>query len=500
MSESDSRLYDIFIIGGGINGCGIARDAAGRGYSTKLVEKNDLASGTSSQSSKLVHGGLRYLEHFEFRLVREAIGEREVLLRSAPHIIWPMRFVLPHHESMRSKLLLRLGLFLYDNIGNRKILEKTKYLDLQSELVGESLKPIFSKGFEYSDCWVDDARLVVLNAQDAHVLGADINTHTEFTSAERIGDTWKITTRNTKTNELSHCRAKVIVNAAGPWVDDAIGKISNIENIRNVRLVKGSHIVVPKLYDHDRSYIFQNSDGRVIFALPYEQDYLLIGTSDEDYTGDLNDVSISADEIEYFCSSVNSYFGEQIKQSDIIATFSGIRPLYDDGADEAQEATRDYVIKVEGDNGSSRLINIFGGKITTYRKLSESILEEVGSIIGTKGDSWTSTSILPGGEFEFDKFDELVSDVLSGHDFLDRDFVYRLVRTYGMQVWKLLDGATSSKDMGKEFGCTLTEREVSYLVDHEWATCAEDIIWRRTKLGIRMSSDQVSSLDAWLSK
>jgi|TARA_B110000114_G_scaffold84730_1_gene89579 glycerol-3-phosphate dehydrogenase len=491
-----SEIDDIFVIGGGINGCGIARDAAGRGYSVRLAEMNDLASGTSSWSSKLIHGGFRYLEHYEFKLVREALGERETLLKMAPHIIWPMRFVLPHHSSMRPAWLLRLGLFLYDHMGKRKLLPGTKQINLTTHSVGKPLKATYTKGFEYSDCWVNDARLVVLNAQDAQEHGAKIETHTKVISASRENDHWSISTRNLRTDEISIHKARLLVNASGPWVDKVLGEAFENKGSNNVRLVQGSHIVVPKIHDHDKAYIFQNADNRIIFALPYEQDFTLIGTTDQDYQGDPSDVKITASEIDYICSSASAYFEKPIDANNIVWSYSGVRPLFDDGATEAQEATRDYVLRVDGDD--LPVINIFGGKITTYRKLSESMMDKIATLIGTRLGAWTADSNLPGGDFDVSDFDSLVAKLEMEFKFLDSTLATRLVRSYGTHAWTIMKGALDVEDMGQDFGGTLSQREIEYLMKYEWAECAEDVVWRRSKLGIRLSEMEVSVIDHWM--
>lgn len=490
--------YDIFVIGGGINGCGIARDAVGRGYSVCLVEMNDLASGTSSWSSKLIHGGLRYLEHYEFRLVREALGEREVLLKSAPHIIWPLRFVLPHHKGLRPAWLLRLGLFLYDNIGKRVLLPGTSTVNLKTADVGAPLKPMFSKGFEYSDCWVNDARLVVLNAADASERGAVIETRTQCVAARRENGHWVIETKNLNDGTTQTRTAKLIVNAAGPWVDEVLGQALGSNNAKNVRLVQGSHIVVPKLHNHDRAYIFQNADNRIIFALPYEQDYTLIGTTDQDYEGDPKDVKISAQEVTYLCDAASEYFKEPILPEHIVWSYSGVRPLFDDGATAAQEATRDYVLREDGEGNDARVINIFGGKITTYRKLAESMLEKIETALGKRKPSWTANSTLTGGDFKVEEFDSIVADVQEKYAFLEPTLAWRLVRSYGTRALQLLGDAKTVEDMGPQFGGSLTGREVEYLMQNEWAQTAQDVVWRRSKLGIRLSEDQIANLDKWM--
>ena len=493
-----SDVSDIFVIGGGINGCGIARDAVGRGYSVRLAEMNDLASGTSSWSSKLIHGGFRYLEHYEFRLVREALNEREILLKSAPHIIWPMRFVLPHHKAMRPAWLLRLGLFLYDHIGKRLLLPGTKSVNLKTAAVGEPLKPMFSKGFEYSDCWVNDARLVVLNAKDAQERGATIETRTQVVSVRKAEGLWHIKTKNLRTDVTAEHKARLIVNAAGPWVDKVLGQAFGSNRSKNVRLVQGSHIVVPKLHSHDRAYIFQNADERIIFALPYEQDYTLIGTTDQDYEGDPSDVKITDDEVSYLCAAANEYFNEPVCAEDIVWTYSGVRPLFDDGATAAQEATRDYVLRVDGGEDAPALINIFGGKITTYRKLSEAMLEKIEGFLGKRKPSWTANSTLPGGDFAVSDFDNLVAKLTSEFPFIKMPLAERLVRSYGTRAWLILDGATSLQDLGIEFGGTLRECEVRYLMENEWAESADDVLWRRSKLGIRLGEERILALDKWM--
>lgn len=493
-----SQVDDIFVIGGGINGCGIARDAAGRGYSVRLAEMNDLASGTSSWSSKLIHGGLRYLEHYEFRLVREALSEREVLLKMAPHIIWPMRFVLPHHSGLRPAWLLRMGLFLYDHIGKRKLLPGTTQVNLKTAEEGKPLKKLFKKGFEYSDCWVNDARLVVLNAKDAQNRGAIIETRTKVILAKRENDFWEITTKNTNTGDISKHKARLIVNAAGPWVDKVLDETFVSKKSKNVRLVQGSHIVVPKLHNHDRAYIFQNADDRIIFALPYEQDYTLIGTTDQDYVGDPTDVAITPNEVTYLCSAASEYFETPVLESDIVWSYSGVRPLYDDGATAAQEATRDYVLRTDGEDHKPSVINIFGGKITTYRKLAESMLKKIEDSIGPKKGPWTADSRLPGGEFDVIDFDELVLKLKDEFSFLESSLAKRLVRAYGTNAWMILEGSSKAEDMGQDFGGSLTESEVTYLIQHEWAESAEDVVWRRSKLGIRLSKQQIATIDAWM--
>lgn len=492
------EVYDIFVVGGGINGCGVARDAAGRGFSVCLAEMGDLASGTSSGTSKLIHGGFRYLEYFEIRLVREGLSEREVLLHSAPHIISPLRFVLPHHADMRPAWLLRLGLFLYDHIGARKLLPKTKSLNLKTALVGKPLKSSFSKGFEYSDCWVDDARLVVLNAQDAAERGAVIKTQTKVISAKRTDDLWTILTKDTETGETRECVARLLVNAAGPWVDEFLEQSVGSAHAENVRQVQGSHIVVPKLYDHDRAYLFQNADNRIVFAIPYEQNYTLIGTTDRDYVGDLGNVQISAEEKTYLCDAASTYFEVPVHEEDIVWSYSAVRPLYNDGATSAQEATRDYVVRLDAEPGVAPLLNVFGGKITTYRKLAETLMVRIEAELGKKGGRWTDGATLPGGDFPIFGYEALVDSVCQAHPYLEGATAARLVRAYGTKTWLILQGAQSMADLGAQFGEGLSAREVLYLMEHEWAVCAADVIWRRGKLGIRFTKDMTTALDLWM--
>lgn len=496
--QNDTTMYDIAIIGGGINGCGIARDAAGRGYKVLLAEKGDLAQGTSSGSTKLIHGGLRYLEHYEFRLVRESLQEREALLAIAPHIIRPMRFVLPHAKGLRPAWLLRAGLFLYDHIGGRRCLPPTRTLDLTRDATGMPLKSGFSTAFEYSDCWVDDARLVVLNARDAADRGATINTRTAVERLHRDKDSWRVTLRDQTTQAENDIQARLVINAAGPWVDQVLSTVAGRNDAHNVRLVQGSHIVVPKLFDHDRSYIFQNADDRIIFAIPYEADFTLIGTTDRDYKGALDDISISAEETAYLCSAASEYFEKPVHSSDVVWSYSAVRPLFDDGASKAQEATRDYVLKTDEDGAAAKLINIFGGKITTYRRLAEDVLDEVDQIFTRQTTSWTRSEALPGGDFPIDGFDEQVASLVRAFPFLEAPTAHRLARTYGTIAEQILQGATSYDDLGTRFGADLTQREVEYLQTSEWATTADDILWRRSKLGLRLDNVEQRALTEWL--
>jgi len=491
--------FDLAIIGGGVNGCGIARDAAGRGLSVLLVERDDLASATSSASTKLIHGGLRYLEYYEFRLVHEALVEREVLWRIAPHIIHALRFILPHSKGLRPAWMLRLGLFLYDHLGGRKLLPGTRTLDLRSDPAGQPLKSGFSKAFEYSDCWVDDARLVALNAVDAARHGASIRTRTLCVEAGYDGEGWHLQLENTLSGEKSEARAAVLVNSTGPWVSEFLDQRLQIQSTEKVRLVKGSHIIVPKLFEHDRAYLFQNPDQRIIFAIPYEHDYTLIGTTDQDISGAMRTPHISAGEIKYLCEAASEYFQAPILPADVVWTYSGVRPLYDDGASAAREATRDYVLSCKpGGADHPPLLSVFGGKITIYRKLAEAALEKLRDYLPPMTPAWTAHQPLPGGEFPVTDFEARYTAAAAAYPFLAPASVRRLLHAYGTRIDELLDGATSLGDLGEHFGADLYAREVNWLMNEEWAMTAEDVLWRRTKLGLRLSAGERESLAQWM--
>ena len=492
------EIFDILVIGGGINGTGIARDAIGRGFTVCLCEANDFASGTSSASSKLIHGGLRYLEHYEFKLVRKALQEREVLLQMAPHVVSPMRFVLPHKKGMRSYWLLRLGLFIYDHLGHRHILPGSNKVDLSTDVTGDSLKPSFKSGLEYSDCWVDDARLVVLNAMDAANKGAHINIHTSVINAKNADGIWHVATKDNLTGEEIVRKSRTLVNAAGPWVDEVLDSLTASKTNKNIRLVRGSHIVVNKIFNHEKSYIFQNPDGRIIFAIPYEEKYTLIGTTDQDHGPRVGSVKIQDQELRYLCESASEYFQKQIIEKDVVWSFSGVRPLFNDGASQAQEATRDYVIDVQSDK-TPPLINIFGGKITTYRRLSETVVEHVEGFLGKRRPAWTAQSKLPGGEFSAEKFPDLLAQLQSKYRFLNTKEIERFARTYGTKSNALLGNSKSRADLGERFGNRLYQREIEYLVANEWARTAQDILFRRTKLGVGAPEDLVDKVDIFLS-
>jgi glycerol-3-phosphate dehydrogenase len=484
-------IYDLAIIGGGINGCGIARDAAGRGLKVLLTEQDDLAGGTSSASTKLIHGGLRYLEHYEFRLVREALIEREVLLQAAPHIIRPLRFVLPHHKGLRPWPVLRLGLFLYDHLGGRKILPATRSVDLRQDTTGEPLKPEFTRAFEYSDCWVDDARLVVLNAMGAHERGADIRTRTRCIAARRQDGLWRCTLE--RQGEKSTISARMLINTGGPWVSQVLGNVVGMNDPDKIRMVKGSHIVVGKLYDHDRCYIFQNKDGRICFAIPYEQNYTLIGTTDEDHHGDPEKPKISPEERDYLLGSVSDYLKKPVTKDMVRWSYAGIRPLYDDGASKAQEATREYVLKLDAPESQPPLLSVFGGKITTFRKLAEAALEKVSSFFPQLGKSWTASTALPGGDFPYADVEARIVDFGRRYPFLGTQNARRIFRAYGTRADRVLGGAKSAADLGESFG-VLSQREVEYLAREEWAETADDILWRRSKLGLHLADADQAAL------
>jgi glycerol-3-phosphate dehydrogenase len=492
--------YDVLVVGGGINGCGIARDAAGRGFSVYLCEMNDLASGTSCAATKLIHGGLRYLEHYEFRLVRESLLERETLWAIAPHIIWPLRFVLPHHAGLRPAWFLRLGLFVYDHLGGRKRLPATRTLDLTTDPAGAPLKGDYRKGFEYSDCWVDDSRLVVLNARDAAARGAQIETRMRCVSARREGAVWRVTLRDEATTQVHEVTARLLVNAAGPWVAEVLGQAIGQNETATVRLVKGSHIVMPRLYEHDRCYIFQNADGRIIFAIPYERDFTLIGTTDIDYEGDPGRVAASDAEIDYLCAAASEYFKQPVTRERMVWSYAGVRPLYDDGAGSAQEATRDYVLRLQEADGQAPLVNIFGGKITTFRRLSESVLKMVEKTLGKRQGPWTASAKLPGGDFPMTGFDALRAELAKAFPFLAADHLYRLARAYGTETRQMLAGIETVAGLGRHFGATLYEAEVRHLMANEWARTADDVLWRRSKLGLRLNQDQATALNLWMIK
>ncbi len=504
--STQEPTYDLLIVGGGINGAGIARDAAGRGLSVLLVEQDDLASYTSSSSTKLIHGGLRYLEYYEFRLVREALIERERLLSMAPHIIWPLRFVLPQSQSPRPAWMVRLGLFLYDHIGGRKTLPGTETLNLDTAPQGRGLSPVSDTGahkgkgkaFVYSDCWVEDSRLVVLNAMDAAARGARIETRTRLTGATSQNGTW--TAQIEGPDGSREVRAKMLVNAAGPWVDKVLQRLGRAKNDRGVRLVKGSHIVVPRLYEGDHAFMLQNPDRRIVFAIPYERDFTLIGTTDEPWTQEPGKAEISEAETAYLCETANRYFDRVITPADIAWSYAGIRPLYDDHAANASAVTRDYVLDFDRPDSGAPMLSIFGGKITTFRKLAEHALEHIAEVFPQAKTAWTGGAVLPGGEIPGGDFARFVQDLTRRFPQMPGALLHRLARAYGTCAETILSGAQSPADLGEDFGGGLHAAEVDYLVAHEWARSAEDILYRRSKLGLHVPEGTAARLDTYLSQ
>ncbi|NWA59973.1 glycerol-3-phosphate dehydrogenase [Pantoea sp. B9002] len=492
MSE---HMLDLFVIGGGINGAGIARDAAGRGLSVMMCEKDDLAQGTSSRSGKLVHGGLRYLEYYEFRLVREALIEREVLLNAAPHIIWPMRFVLPHSPTDRPAWLVRLGLFLYDHLGGRQKLPGTRSLDLRRDPEGAPLLDNYSKGFEYSDCWVDDARLVTLNALDAAERGATILPRTRCVAATRHNGKWEISLQDASGTART-VFAKVLVNAAGPWVLDIVNQVTHTKSSRNVRLVKGSHIIVPKFWEGQQAYLVQNTDKRVIFINPYEGDKALIGTTDIPWQGKAEAVTADDSEQQYLIDVVNRYFKVKLRASDVITRFSGVRPLFDDGKGNPSAVTRDYVFDLD-DQQNAPLLHVFGGKITTFRKLAEHAIQKLAPFFPNMGADWTRGATLPGGDMLHADFDSFLEQVKARWPWLPQPLRKHYARLYGTRIDKLIGHANALGDLGRHFGGQLYEAEVRYLVENEWAQQAEDVLWRRTKHKLHLDDAQQQAFIQW---
>ena len=486
--------FDLAIVGGGINGTGIARDAAGRGLKVLLVEQDDLASGTSSASTKLVHGGLRYLEHGWLRLVREALIEREVMLRMAPHLIRPIRFVLPAEPGLRPPWMLRLGLFIYDHLGGRHILPATRTLDLANDPLGAPLARAPERGFEYSDCWADDARLVVLNALDAAERGAVIRTRTRCIGTER-GDDWRLVLDVRGRRDLA--TARVLINATGPWLKLFATDVLREASPAPVRLDKGSHIVVRRLFEHDRGYVLQTHDRRIVFALPFERDFTLIGTTDQSFAGDPSDVAAGADEVAYLCGVANQYLRATIAPADVVWSFAGVRSLYDDGSKRAQDVSRDYVLTLDESAGRAPLLSVYGGKITTYRRLAEQALDRLAHLIPA-GPAWTADSHLPGGEFPHDGLEALAARMHRSRPFLSEAHARRLVRAYGTRVERVLGPARRMADLGPCLGADLTAAEVGYLMEREWAQTADDVLWRRSKLGLHFSSSERERLDKFM--
>ena len=498
MTERNSRTvehFDVLVVGGGINGTGIARDAAGRGLKVLLCEQDDLGSHTSSASTKLIHGGLRYLEGFHFSLVRKALQEREVLLASAPHIMWPLRFVMPHDAHLRPRWMIRAGLFLYDNLAKRDHLAASAALDLRRHPAGTPLEPQYTQGFIYSDGWTDDARLVVLNARDAADKGATVLTRTRCERVELRDRTWIANLTGVGARTVS---ARAVVNATGPWVTKFLAGSTPARTERSVRLVKGSHIVVPKIFQHRFAYIFQNIDRRIVFAIPYEEEFTLIGTTDVEYHGDPSAVRIEDSEIRYLCDTVNRYFKHTITPDDVVWTYSGVRPLLNDKAEDPSSVTRDYKLELEREDAP--LLSVFGGKITTYRRLAETAVDEVAKALGMRLPKWTEKALLPGGNLSGGSFARFLRNVERRYPWLPAHLRKRYCRAYGTRIDQLIGDARSVSDLGLQVVPDLYEREIEYLRREEWAMMANDILWRRSKLGLHLPPDATDKLAAYLAR
>ena len=498
-----SQACDVLVVGGGINGAGIARDLAGRGLSVLLCEKDDLAAHTSSSSTKLIHGGLRYLEYYEFSLVRKALAEREVLLKSAPHIMWPLRFVMPHDPGMRPVWMIRIGLFLYDHLAKREVLPGSRTVDLRAHAAGQPLKPMFTKGFVYSDGWVNDARLVVLNAMDAREHGAEVLTRWRCVDAKREATSWRVRLQS-DAGEQRQLTARALVNAAGPWAAQFLSEHAHVPRAKSLRLVKGSHIVVPKMFDHDHAYIFQNPDKRIIFAIPYEDDFTLIGTTDVEHHGAVGEARIDESETAYLCEQASRYFAKPVTPRDVVWSYAGVRPLLDDESGDPSAVTRDYLLEL--DTAQAPLLTVWGGKITTFRKLAEEAADMLMTPLGSaaKRGAWTHGASLPGGDLsawigkaqrpdtDFTRFAQAVA---LRYPQLPGALCHRLARAYGARIDTLL--ANGSSGLGSEVAPGLFEAELNYLHDHEWARSADDVLWRRSKLGLHLSAAQRTAVAEW---
>jgi len=486
---------DVIVVGGGINGCGIARDAAGRGLKVLLCEQDDLAAHTSSASTKLIHGGLRYLEYYEFGLVRKALQEREVLLDAAPHIMWPLRFVLPHDSHLRPAWLIRAGLFLYDHLASRQRLPGSRKVDLAGHPAGAALDPRFVTGFEYSDGWVDDARLVVLNAVDARERGATVLTRTRCEALQRDGDGWRATLRQGERGVLA-VRARAVVNAAGPWAAQFLRDRTPVRSANGVRLVKGSHIVVPKMFAHSYAYIFQGPDGRIVFAIPYEQDFTLVGTTDVDYPGEAAAAAITEEETAYLCAAVSRYFRKPVSPDGVVWSFAGLRPLLSDRSVDAPSVTRDYALELDDDGPP--VLSVFGGKITTYRRLAEETVDRLAKALGQQTRAWTAGVPLPGGDLPEGDFEAFAAACTRRWPWLPGSIRARMARAYGSRMDRVVGDAGRLEDLGQAVAPGLYERELGYLLQHEWAVSADDVLWRRTKLGLRAGPEDARRIDEWL--
>lgn len=501
MAGAAEGVVDLVVIGGGVNGAGVARDAAGRGLSVILCEKGDLAEGTSSRSGKYIHGGLRYLEYYAFRLVREALIEREVLLAAAPHITWPLRLILPHSPEQRPRWLIRLGLFLYDHLGGRKRLPATRAVDLTTAPEGEPIRKNFTRAFEYSDCWVDDARLVILNAVDAARRGAEVLTRTACVAARREGDLWRATLRDVETGETREVRARALFNAAGPWVETVLGAVAGVNARRRVRLVKGSHIILRRWWTGGHGYVLQNDDRRLIFVNPYFDDLALVGTTDIPFEGRPEEVATGADEVAYLLRALNRYFDVALTEADVIADYSGVRPLYDDdSAKGASAVTRDYAFELDGGAGRAPILSAFGGKITTYRKLAEHGLERLKPFFPQMKGPWTADAPLPGGDMPGADFDAWFATFHAARPWLPAPLALHYARAYGAEAEALLDGARALGDLGRRFGGLLYEREARWAVAREWARAPDDVLTRRTKHGLFMTQAERDAFAVWMSR
>ena len=505
---------DLLVVGGGINGAGIARDAAGRGLSVVLCEQHDLASHTSSSSTKLIHGGLRYLEHYEFGLVRKALIEREVLLRAAPHIMWPLRFVMPHDPSMRPAWMIRLGVFLYDHLARRELLPGSRSIRLAGQPAGAPLKPRFTRGFAYSDGWVDDARLVVLCAVDAAERGATVLTRTRCSEVRRTPEGWQATLVDAG-GSARPVLSRALVNAAGPWAERFLKGAAHRADARGLRLIKGSHIVVPRLYEHPMAYVFQNPDGRIVFAIPYEERFTLIGTTDVEHHGDPGQACVTPEEVDYLCTLINRYFVRQIGPRDVVHGYAGVRPLLDDGAAAGGAAnpsavTRDYALELDADGAP--MLSVWGGKITTFRKLAEEAVDRLAGALGHAAPAWTAHAVLPGGDLRAalppgapnaartrpdEVFERFVQAAAQARPWLPPALLHRLARAYGTRIDRVLAGATSLEGLGEPIAPGFYEAEARYLARHEWARTAEDMLWRRSKLGLHLSAGEREQVQRW---
>jgi glycerol-3-phosphate dehydrogenase len=495
---TNEPTWDLLVVGGGINGTGIAADAAGRGLSVLLCEKGDLASATSSASSKLVHGGLRYLEYFEFGLVRKALAEREVLLAKAPHLIHPLRFILPHMNMVRPAWMIQIGLFLYDHLAHHPRLPNSHGINLREDPAGASLDKALSKGFAYSDCWVDDARLVVCNAMAAAANGADIRTRTELVKARRSDGLWRAWFHDHTNNAEFTVRARALVNAAGPWVESLLHGPLALRDTEGVRLVKGSHIVVPRIYVGRHAYILQHTDRRVVFVMPFEGDFSLIGTTDVVLSGTPEDAAVEAEEIAYLCQVVNSYFKTPIRPYDVVWSYTGVRPLFDDEAEDPSAVTRDYVLDLDVRESEVPLLSVFGGKITTYRQLAEEALAELESYFPNMGAAWTEATPLPGGDVPNGDLEAFIKDLVARYPDLDSAMLASMAQRHGSLTTVILGEARQPMDMGQDFGAGLSAREVDYMIAHEWARTANDVLWRRSKAGIHMNSGQRAAVEGYI--